>query len=250
MPKTSLSGKIALVTGASRGIGASILKQLASEAATVIGTATTPEGADKITAFIKENNFSGQGMVLDVTDAKARDQVIQAIKENFGSIHILVNNAALTADNLFLRMKAVEWQSVIDTDLSAVFYLSKLVLRDMLKSRAGRIINIGSVVGNTGNPGQVNYCAAKAGLIGMTKALALEVGTRNITVNVVAPGYVVTDMTRVLSDEQRAAILAQIPMGRPATVEDIASAVLFLASDAAGYITGQTLHVNGGMFMN
>lgn len=245
-----LKDKIALVTGASRGIGNGIALALGREGATVIGTATTQEGADKITAIFHQHQIQGCGMGLNVTDQNSVDAVIASIKEKYGPISILVNNAAITQDNLFLRMKEEEWMDVIQTDLSSVFRLSKACMRDMLKARSGRIINIGSVVGSTGNPGQANYCAAKAGVIGFSKSLALEVGSRAITINTVAPGYIATDMTNLLTDDQREAIFQKIPMQKPGTVEDIAAAVVFLASPAAGYITGQTLHVNGGLYMN
>lgn len=244
-----MKGKVALVTGASRGIGRAIVLALGRAGATVIGTATTQDGADKITAALKNENINGCGMVLNVTSQNSVDFLHQ-IKEQYGPINILVNNAAITKDNLFLRMKEDEWMQVLDTNLNSIFRLSKACARDMLKAHWGRIINIGSVVGSTGNPGQANYCAAKAGVVGFSKALALEVGSRNITINTVAPGFIDTDMTKALTDEQRATIEKQIPMKRVGKVEDIAAAVLFLASDSAGYITGQTLHVNGGMYMN
>lgn len=241
--------KIALVTGASRGIGQAIALMLGREGATVIGTATTQEGADRIGQALASHGIKGGGMVLNVTSADSVEATLAAIKEQFGAINILVNNAAVTEDNLLMRMKDEEWLKVIETNLSSIFRLSKACIRDMLKARWGRIINIGSVVGSTGNPGQANYCAAKAGVVGFSKSLALEVGSRNITVNTVAPGFVATDMTNALSDEQRDAIFQRIPMQRLGTVDDIASAVVFLASEMAGYMTGQTLHVNGGMFM-
>lgn len=245
-----LVNKVVLVTGASRGIGQGIALMLGESGATVIGTATTEAGAEQITQKFAAAKIAGHGMVLDVTSADSITQLIANIKEKVGPIQILVNNAAITKDNLFLRMKEEEWFSVIQTDLNALFTLSKLCIRDMLKARWGRIINIGSVVGSTGNPGQANYCAAKAGVIGFSKALALEVGSRDITVNTVSPGFIETDMTNVLNEEQREAIFSRIPMQKLGTAEDIAGAVLFLASDAAGYITGQTLHVNGGLYMN
>src|SRR5579864_8901725 len=244
-----LINKVALVTGASRGIGHGIALALGREQAIVIGTATTQAGADRITQALQQIGITGQGMVLDVTSAEAVDQVMTAIKEQFGAVNILVNNAAITKDNLFMRMKDEEWMQVLDTNLNAVFRLAKACIRDMLKARWGRIINIGSVVGTTGNPGQVNYCAAKAGVVGLGKALALEVGSRDITVNTVSPGFIATDMTDALNEEQRASILQRIPMQKPGSPEDIAAAVVFLASHAAGYITGQNLHVNGGMYM-
>lgn len=245
-----LKDKIVLVSGASRGIGNAIALALGREGATVIGTATKQEGADKITQLFKEHNITGCGMALNVTDQNSVNELINFIKEKYGAVTILVNNAAITEDNLFLRMKDEEWMSVIDTDLNSIFRLSKACMRDMLKARWGRIINIGSVVGSTGNPGQANYCAAKAGIIGFSKALAQEVGSREITVNTVAPGFITTDMTNALTDDQRQAIFSKIPMQKLGTVDDIAAAVVFLASPAAGYITGQTLHINGGLYMN
>lgn len=245
-----LAGNIALVTGASRGIGHGIALALGKQGATVIGTATTKEGADSITQALQNENLQGRGMVLNVTSPDSINEVIAATKQHYGAITILVNNAAITQDNLFLRMKDEEWFQVLETNLNSIYRLSKACIRDMLKARWGRIITIGSVVGSTGNPGQVNYCAAKAGIVGFSKALALEVGSRDITVNTVAPGFVATDMTNTLTDEQRDAIFQRIPMQRLGTVQDIAAAVTFLASHAAGYITGQTLHVNGGMYMN
>ena len=227
-----------------------VLHCLGREGATVIGTATTQEGADRITKTFQDENLHGCGMVLNVTSQESIDALFPSIKQQFGVVTILVNNAAITQDNLFLRMKEEEWYQVIETNLNSVYRLSKACIRDMLKARWGRIITIGSVVGSTGNPGQANYCAAKAGVIGFSKALALEVGSRDITVNTIAPGFIETDMTNALTDEQRDAIFQRIPMQRLGTIEDIAAAVVFLASDAAGYITGQTLHVNGGMYMN
>ncbi len=246
----SLQGKVALVTGASRGIGQGIALGLAREGATVIGTATTEEGAERISKALQAENLLGKGMVLNVTAQESIEHLLAAIKEQYGVINILVNNAAITKDNLFLRMKEDEWFQVIETNLNSIYRISKACVRDMLKTRWGRIINIGSVVGSTGNPGQANYCAAKAGVVGFSKALALEVGSRDITVNTVAPGFIATDMTNALTDEQRETIFARIPMQRMGTIEDIAAAVIFLASQSAGYITGQTIHVNGGMFMN
>lgn len=245
-----LQGKMTLVTGASRGIGQGIALCLGREGATVIGTATTQEGADKITALLKQENMNGCGMVLNVTSQESVNALMDAVHAQFGPISILVNNAAITKDNLFLRMKDDEWFQVMDTNLNSIYRLSKGCLRDMLKARWGRIITIGSVVGSTGNPGQANYAAAKAGVVGFSKSLALEVGSRNITVNTVAPGFIETDMTGALSEEQQQSILNTIPMQRQGTVNDIGSAVVFLASDGAGYITGQTLHVNGGMYMS
>ncbi len=250
MLQDSLKGKTALVTGASRGIGRGIALALGRAGAVVIGTATTQEGADRITQAFREENIQGMGMPLNVAQQRSIDELMTAIKSTHGIVHILVNNAAITQDNLLMRMKDEEWLQVIETNLSSIYRLSKACIRDMLKAHFGRIISIGSVVGSLGNPGQANYCAAKAGLIGFSKALALEVGSRDITVNIVAPGFIATDMTDGLTDEQREAIFQRIPMQRMGTVEDIAGAVLFLASDRAGYMTGQTLHVNGGMFMN
>lgn len=241
--------KIALVTGASRGIGRAIALALAHTGMTVVGTATTQAGADKITDAFKSENLKGQGMVLDVTSQESVDALMSAIKEQIGVVNVLVNNAAITQDNLFLRMKDDEWFKVMETNLNSVYRLSKACIRDMLKARWGRIINIGSVVGTTGNPGQVNYSAAKAGVIGVTKSLALEVGSREITVNTISPGFIETDMTNALTEEQREAIFQRIPMQKLGKAEDVAAAVVFLASDGAGYITGQTLHVNGGMYM-
>lgn len=241
--------QIVLVTGASRGIGRGIALAFAQQGKTVIGTATTVEGANKITAALQDLGSKGCGMQLDVTSTSSIETTIAEIKSQFGNIDILVNNAAITQDNLFLRMKEEEWLKVIDTNLNSIFRVSKICLKDMLKARWGRIINIGSVVGSTGNPGQVNYCAAKAGLIGFTKALAIEVGSRNITVNTVAPGFISTDMTDALTEDQVDVIFQRIPMKRMGTIADIAQAVVFLASPGADYITGQTLHVNGGMHM-
>jgi len=241
--------KIALVTGASRGIGHAIAMRLGESGAIVIGSSTTKEGAEKITHAFREANITGFGIVLDVSDSKSIESAMTSIRKQNQMPMILVNNAAVTEDNLLLRMKDEEWERVIDTNLNSVFRMTKACLRDMLKARWGRIINISSVVGSTGNPGQVNYAAAKAGLIGFTKSLAQEVGSRDITVNAIAPGFIDTDMTRRLSDEQRNALLQRIPMQRLGQGSDIADAVLFLSSESAGYITGQTLHVNGGMYM-
>jgi 3-oxoacyl-[acyl-carrier protein] reductase len=241
----SLEGKVALVTGASRGIGKAIATQLQTLGATVVGTATSEHGADKISEYLGANN----GMVLNVTDDASIDAMFVAIKEQHGAIDILVNNAGITRDNLFMRMKDSEWQDIIDTNLTSVFKISKAVMRPMMKKRHGRIINIGSVVGTMGNAGQVNYSTAKAGLIGFTKSLAREVASRGITVNTVSPGFIDTDMTQTLTDEQKEGIFAQVPANRLGKPEEIANAVAFLASDAAAYITGETLHVNGGMYM-
>jgi 3-oxoacyl-[acyl-carrier protein] reductase len=247
MPHT---GRVALVTGASRGIGQGIALALGHQGATVIGTATTPEGADKITAAFQAAGIQGCGMALNVAEPESIEAVFAAIKERYGMPTILVNNAAITQDNLLLRMKEDEWDSVIETNLNSIYRVTKVCLRDMLKARWGRIISIGSVVGSTGNPGQVNYAAAKAGLLGFTKSLAQEVGSRDITVNAVSPGFIDTDMTRSLPEDQRNLLLSRIPLQRLGSVDDIAAAVVFLASPAAGYITGQTLHVNGGMYMS
>lgn len=245
-----LKDKIALVTGASRGIGYGIALALGRQGAIVIGTATSQEGANRITKAFKNENIEGNGLVLNVASRQSVEKLIEKIKEQFGNVNILVNNAAITDDNLILRMKEDEWTQVIDTNLNSIYRLTKAFIKDMLKNRWGRIINIGSVVGSTGNPGQANYSAAKAGVIGFSKAIALEVGSRNITVNTIAPGFIATDMTNALSDEQREIIFQRIPMQRPGRIEDIAAAVVFLASSSADYITGQTLHVNGGMYMN
>jgi 3-oxoacyl-[acyl-carrier protein] reductase len=241
------AGKVVLVTGASRGIGQAIAQAFSQEGATVIGTATTQDGANKISAAFTTGN--SVGMVLNVSDQASIDTLLAEIKAKFGMPSIVVNNAAITQDNLLLRMKEEEWDSVIETNLSSIYRISKACLRDMIKARWGRIINITSVVGATGNPGQVNYAAAKAGIMGFTKSLAQEVGSRDVTVNAVAPGFIDTDMTRDLPEDQREALLSRIPMQRLGKPEDIAAAVVFLASNAAGYITGQTLHVNGGMYM-
>ena len=245
-----LTEEIALVTGASRGIGQAIALQLGRQGATVIGTATTEKGAAAIQTTFEEQSVKGLGLALDVTQDDSIDAVMKKIKDTFGSPTILVNNAGITRDNLLMRMKGDEWADVIDTNLGSVFRLSKACLRGMMKAKRGRIINIASVVGATGNPGQSNYCAAKAGMIGFTKSLAREVGSRSITVNAVAPGFIDTDMTRALPDEQRDVLITQVPLGRLGVVDDIAHAVAFLASPQAAYITGETLHVNGGMYMN
>ncbi|MEV8471096.1 3-oxoacyl-ACP reductase FabG [Ralstonia pickettii] len=245
----ALNNQVALVTGASRGIGRAIALELARQGATVVGTATSESGAQAITAYFAEAGVKGAGVVLNVNDAARCEAVIDETIKTHGGLNILVNNAGITQDNLAMRMKDDEWVSVIDTNLSAVFRLSRAVLRPMMKARGGRIINITSVVGSAGNPGQANYAAAKAGVEGMARALAREIGSRNITVNCIAPGFIDTDMTKVLSEEQHTALKAQIPLGRLGAPEDIASAVAFLASPAAGYITGSTLHVNGGMYM-
>jgi len=244
----NLQNQVALVTGASRGIGKAIALELARQGAKVVGTATSASGAEAITAYLAE--FGGKGMVLDVTDAARCGAVVDEVQKTFGSLSILVNNAGITQDNLAMRMKDEEWDSVITTNLTAVGRLSRLVLRGMMKAKAGRIINITSVVGSSGNPGQMNYAAAKAGVAGMTRALAREIGSRNITVNCVAPGFIDTDMTKGLGEGQHEALLTQIPLGRLGQPEDIANAVAFLAGPLASYVTGTTLHVNGGMYMN
>ncbi len=242
-----LTGKVALVTGASRGIGAAIADKLAAAGATVVGTATSAQGAEAISQRLNDHN--GKGLVLDVSDPDSITQALQQMKESVGMPDILVNNAGITRDNLLMRMKDDEWQQVLDTDLTAVFRLSKACLRPMMKKRQGRIISIGSVIGAMGNPGQANYAAAKAGLVGFSKSLAREIGSRGITVNVVAPGYIVTDMTRDLPEEQQLKLQSQVPLQRLGNPADIANAVLFLASSMGDYITGETLHVNGGMLM-
>ncbi|HHH0092867.1 TPA: 3-oxoacyl-ACP reductase FabG [Yersinia enterocolitica] len=242
----SFEGKIALVTGASRGIGRAIAELLAERGARVIGTATSEKGAEAISAYLGDQ---GKGLMLNVVDPASIESVLATIRAEFGEVDILVNNAGITRDNLLMRMKDKEWQDIIDTDLTSVFRLSKAVMRAMMKKRFGRIITIGSVVGTMGNAGQVNYAAAKAGLIGFSKSLAREVASRGITVNVVAPGFIETDMTTALTDDQRAGILAQVPANRLGQAKEIASAVAFLASDEASYISGETLHVNGGMYM-
>lgn len=245
-----LHNQIALVTGASRGIGQAIAIELAKQGAIVAGTATTAQGAEKISELLAQQHLQGAGFVMNVQDPAAITATYEALKERFGAPSILVNNAGITRDNLLLRMKDEEWNDVINTNLTAVFRLSKICIKDMLKARFGRIINISSVVGSTGNPGQANYSATKAGVIAFSKSLAQEVATRGITVNVVAPGFIETDMTGVLSDEQKKLLLEKIPTDRLGQPNEIAYACAFLASPAAGYITGHTLHVNGGMFMN
>lgn len=246
---TMLEGAIALVTGASRGIGRAIVRELGRQGATVIGTATTDAGAEAITQDLCTHELKGRGLRLDVTDPAAVDAVVKAVTQEFGAPGILVNNAGVTRDNLLLRMKEEEWATVLNTDLTAVYRLSKAVLRGMMKAQRGCIINITSVVGVTGSAGQANYAAAKAGLIGFTKSLAREVGSRNITVNAVAPGLIETDMTRALPEAQRRALLEAIPLQRAGDPQDVANVVAFLASPAAAYVTGETLHVNGGMHM-
>ena len=245
--ETTLKGQVALVTGASRGIGAAIADLLAAQGAIVIGTATTESGAQAIGARLAAHG--GAGRVLDVTEGSSVESLVESIAGEFGPVAILVNNAGITRDQLLLRMKDADWQDIIDTNLGSVYRTSKAVLRGMMKARHGRIVNIASVIGLTGNPGQSNYAAAKAGIIGFSKSLAREVGSRGITVNVVAPGFIDTDMTRALPEAQREALLGQIALGRLGEASDIAQAVAFLAGPAAAYITGETLHVNGGMYM-
>lgn len=241
----SLTGKVALVTGASRGIGKAIATQLQDLGATVVGTATSPAGAENIAQYLGQGN----GLVLNVTDDDSIAAMFEAIKSTHGSVDILVNNAGITRDNLFMRMKDEEWHDIINTNLTSVFKVSKAAIRPMMKNKNGRIINIGSVVGSMGNAGQVNYATAKAGLLGFTKSLAREIASRGITVNTIAPGFIDTDMTQTLTDEQKEGIFSQVPANRLGKPEEIASTVAFLASDAAAYITGETIHVNGGMYM-
>lgn len=240
-----LEGKVVLVTGASRGIGRAIAEELASHGAKVIGTATSEKGAEAIAAYLG----AGQGLVLNVAEPASIDACLESIKTNFGDIDVLVNNAGITRDNLLMRMKDDEWFDIIQTNLTSVYRLSKAVLRSMMKKRFGRIITIGSVVGSMGNAGQTNYAAAKAGVLGFTKSLAKEVASRGITVNAVAPGFIDTDMTKELTEEQKEAIFGQVPANRLGQPEEIAAAVAFLASERAGYITGETIHINGGMYM-
>jgi 3-oxoacyl-[acyl-carrier protein] reductase len=247
MSEASLKGQVALVTGATRGIGAAIAQELAARGATVIGTATTADGAEKISAALAATG--GRGVALNVNDASAAEAVVDGIVKQHGGLHILVNNAGITRDMLAMRLKDEDWDAVLDTNLKAVFRMSRAVMRTMMKQRHGRIVNITSVVGASGNPGQANYAAAKAGVAGMTRALARELGSRGITVNCVAPGFIATDMTAVLPEEQQKALLAQIPLGALGSPADVAHAVAYLASREAGYVTGQELHVNGGMFM-
>jgi len=245
-----LDKDIALITGASRGIGKAIALAMGQRGATVIGTATTADGAARITEYLREAGIKGVGVALNVTDQESINEVLDTIQKEFGAPTILVNNAGITRDNLLMRMKDEEWDDIMETNLKSVYRMSKACLRPMTKARKGRIISIASVVGATGNPGQTNYAAAKAGIFGFTKALAREVGARGITVNAVAPGFIDTDMTRALADEHKEALLKQIPLNRLGQPEEIAAAVAFLASPEAAYITGETLHVNGGMYMS
>ncbi|GAB4294013.1 MAG: 3-oxoacyl-ACP reductase FabG [Thiohalomonadaceae bacterium] len=245
----SMENEIALVTGASRGIGKAIALALGQRGATVIGTATSESGAEQITAYLKEAGVKGKGVALNVTEQASIDAVLEAITQEFGAPTVLVNNAGITRDNLLMRMKDDEWDAIIDTNLKSVYRLSKACLRAMTKARKGRIISIASVVGASGNAGQTNYAAAKAGIFGFTKSLAREVGARGVTVNAVAPGFIDTDMTRALADEHKENLLKQIPLNRLGQPEEVAAAVAFLASPEAAYITGETLHVNGGMYM-
>ena len=246
-----LNGQLALVTGASRGIGQAIALELGKAGAIVVGTATTADGAAKIGAYLADAGIKGRGAALEVRDPAQVDALISEIEKEFGvAVTILVNNAGITRDNLAMRMKDDEWDAVIDTNLKAVFRLSKAVMRGMMKARHGRIINVTSVVGHAGNPGQANYCASKAGVSGMTRSLARELGSRNTTVNCVAPGFIDTDMTKALDDKQKEGLVGSIPLGRLGTPADIAAAVVFLASPGAAYVTGSTIHVNGGMYMD
>jgi len=243
-----LDGKVTLVTGASRGIGQAIALTLGAAGAAIVGTATTEKGANAISKQFTENKINGQGMILNVDDSNNIAELISNINEQYGTIDVLINNAGITRDNILIKMKQDEWDDIINTNLSSVYKMSKAVLRGMMKKKAGRIISITSVVGAMGNKGQTNYAATKAGIMGFTKSLAREVGTRGITVNTIAPGFIQTDMTDALPDEQKEVLTAQIPMARLGTVNEVAQAVLFLASDSSAYITAQTLHVNGGMY--
>jgi 3-oxoacyl-[acyl-carrier protein] reductase len=245
-----MEGKIALVTGASRGIGQAILHELARRGAYAVGTATSESGAAAIGEILKNAGLKGEGRMLNVNDAAACEALVEDVVKHHGKLDVLVNNAGITRDTLLMRMKDADWEAVIQTNLSSVFRMSKAAIRPMMKARTGRIVSIASVVGSMGNPGQTNYAAAKAGMMGFTKSLAKEVGSRGITVNCVAPGFIDTDMTRALPETQRQALLQHIPLGRLGDVNDIAQAVIFLASDQAGYITGTTMHVNGGMYMD
>lgn len=244
-----LTNQIALVTGASRGIGRAIAYALGNQQATVIGTATSEAGAQKISDGFKENGINGVGMVLNVADSESVASCLKSITKEYGSPDILVNNAGITKDTLLMVMKDDQWDDIINTNLTSIFRMTKAVVRPMMKKRAGRIINISSVVGSTGNPGQTNYAAAKAGVVGFSKSLAREIGSRNITVNTVSPGFIDTDMTKELGDDQKKALTEQIPLGKLGRAEDIAATVLFLASPSAGYITGENIHVNGGLYM-
>jgi len=243
-----LNEKLVLVTGASRGIGRAIALTLGNAGATVIGTATSDKGASNITKTFAENNILGKGMMLNVTDNEQISELLKSITTDYGSVDILINNAGITRDNILVRMKEEEWDDIINTNLSSVYKMSKAVLRGMIKKRSGRIISITSVVGATGNAGQSNYAAAKAGIMGFTKSLAREVGVRGITVNAIAPGFIKTDMTDALPDAQKEALASQIPLARLGTVDEISQSVLFLAGESGSYITAQTLHVNGGMY--
>lgn len=244
-----LNNSVALVTGASRGIGAAVALELGKQGATVVGTATSAAGAEQITQTLQQAGVKGAGMTLDVNDAAQVEATLKSIAKQFGDVSILVNNAGITRDALLMRMKDEDWDDVLSTNLKSVYRMSQAVLRPMMKARAGRIISISSVVGHMGNAGQTNYAAAKAGMVGFTKSLAREVGSRGITVNCIAPGFIDTDMTRALSEDQRNGLLQHIPLGRLGRAEDIAAAVAFLASPVAGYISGETLHINGGMYM-
>ncbi len=250
MNMTNMDGKIALVTGASRGIGKAIAESLGKAGATVIGTATSEKGAEAISAYMAEAGIAGKGMMLNVTEPDSIDAVIKSITADYKKVDVLVNNAGITRDTLLMRMKEADWDAIINTNLTSIFRLSKAVLRGMMKARAGRIISISSVVGSSGNAGQTNYAAAKAGIVGFSKSMAREVGARGITVNVVAPGFIDTDMTKELSDDQKSALLDSIPLNRLGDPSEIAGAVLFLASDLGSYVTGETIHVNGGMYMS
>lgn len=245
-----MQNQIALITGASRGIGRAIALELGRQGATIVGTATTGEGSGAISHYLKEAEINGEGMILNVNDAAQIESVLKAVREKFGDVAILVNNAGITRDNLLVRMKDEEWDDIMETDLKSVFRLSRSALRPMMKARYGRIINISSVVGSTGNLGQANYAAAKAGIFGFSKSLAREVGSRNITVNCIAPGFIETDMTRSLTGQQQQSLIQHVPLGRLGRPEEVASVVAFIASPAAGYITGATIHVNGGMHMD